>query len=677
MSRRSLSRLSCLVLLVIAFALRVHALESKGLSYDEAATALMARATPAKIITFHWRAAFEHPPIWQLLMHGWSQLVGQSEFALRYLPVLAGVLLLPLLYQLARQSFTIHPLPFTLHHSSLILTTFAPILIYYSQEARMYALVVTVAVAAVLALTSALTAKRPTRWWIATIFLHWFMLGLHYYSILIVIAEGLFCLLWLFNTRAKRRSWRTIVGALAAAITPLALWLALAPGFHDTLRITLADSTPKPDTLKFLSDFWRELSFAAVRWDVPTSVWGYLWLPMIGLGVAAALIHLFQASAASVRGMLPSSLAGRGWGWGGLLPLLALLPIALSALAFPSLATRYLLYVVPFLLLLMAAGISWLGRFHWSLGTLGLLTALVVPALALPHYYGNYQKSEYRAMADYLTTHRAADEAVLLEAPRQHLLAKYYLPAETPVYTAPAIDLPLYWPVNAPPVVPEEMDDVIQDLLREYRGLWLSLTAENEVDPGEFVPKYLTAVAYEVDCTGWLDVRLCHYHSPHATTLDLATRIDVRFGADLTLTNADLVLTDLAEGPMLLATLHWQATAQPQADYRVTLRLVDPATDTVLSQRDSYPIGPLLPPTTWNVGDEKPGYLALPLPTNLPTGTYHVVANLYDPATGATISHVPTAAQTSSAQAATTTAQSTTDPVVLAILTVNDTMSLE
>lgn len=160
------SRLTCLLLTLFAFALRVHALDAKGLSYDEAATALMARATPGEIIAFHWRAAFEHPPVWQLLMHGWSHLVGQSEFALRYLSVLAGTLLIPLLYQLARRLTARHtPLPshhspFAIHNSLLILTTLAPILIYYSQEARMYSLVVTVAVAAILALLRQLDRTR-------------------------------------------------------------------------------------------------------------------------------------------------------------------------------------------------------------------------------------------------------------------------------------------------------------------------------------------------------------------------------------------------------------------------------------------------------------------------------------------------------------------------------------
>ena len=74
------------VLVVIALAglaLRLWALGDKGLAYDEAATALMARATGAEIVQFHWNAAFEHPPLWQLTMRTWSALFGQSEAMLR------------------------------------------------------------------------------------------------------------------------------------------------------------------------------------------------------------------------------------------------------------------------------------------------------------------------------------------------------------------------------------------------------------------------------------------------------------------------------------------------------------------------------------------------------------------------------------------------------------------
>jgi hypothetical protein len=242
-------------------------------------------------------------------------------------------------------------------------------------------------------------------------------------------------------------------------------------------------------------------------------------------------------------------------------------------------------------------------------------------------------------MAAFLDANRQPDEAVMLYAPRQHLLAKYYLPGVAGFATAPEVELPDFWPVNAPPVVPEEMDGVLLDLLAAHPALWLIVTAENEVDRGEFVPKFLTAVAYKTTCWAWLDVDLCRYVSPHFLAERETTTPDARFGDELRLTTATRLHTPAhpLDAGYLFVQLDWLAERKPTRDYRVTLRLVD-NDGAVVAQRDEFPIGALLPPTTWNAGDAKPGYMALPLPADLPPGDYRLLVGVYDPATGAAVS---------------------------------------
>jgi hypothetical protein len=138
----------------------------------------------------------------------------------------------------------------------------------------------------------------------------------------------------------------------------------------------------------------------------------------------------------------------------------------------------------------------------------------------------------------------------------------------------PNIELPAYWPVNASPVVPEEVDGDIQRYLQEHPMLWLSLTAQNEVDPGEFLAKYLTAVAYQVDCERWLDVDLCQYASPAYVEPDLTQPFDgddaVRFDGGLELQGAEIAVLDALPGQEahLLAELAWLAAERPDADIR-------------------------------------------------------------------------------------------------------------
>lgn len=635
-------RITILSITLLACAIRLWGLDAKGLAYDEAATALMARAMPWEIVEFHWQASFEHPPAWQLLMHFWSNLAGQSEWALRFVPALAGVSMIPLMWQVARrgrelltnfdQNAGVAPrLPATTwQHTpglSSLLLAFSPVLVLYSQEARMYTIVGALALA-VLYVAQRLADAPSWRSALKLVLLHWLMLSFHYYSVLLLGVEALYfgLIAWL----TPRRWWQLGL-SLLLALLPLLAWAYFAPGFRITAAIVLRErANAQPGVLAFLDQLWRDLSFGAIRWQPPTAEWGYGLLPLLVLAAGRVVVRRAQwAPRPRLRlGIAPAHL---------LLLLTTLLPILLSLLFFRTLATRYILFVLPALYWLIAVSIAEFRRIHWGLGFFGLAVALAVAGSGLYHYFARYQKSEYQQMATFLTPHLRSSDAILLEAPRQHLLAKYYLPPELNFYTAPAVVLPAYWPISAQPVVPEEMDGQLQKYLRQHRTLWLILTAQDEVDKGEFVTKYLRAVSFQTDCQSWLDVILCQFLSPHFVSPTHQIAPQAHWQDELMLQRTTVALSqEPDEVRYLLVTLHWQASRQPTLDYRVTLRLVDQAGN-VIQQRDDFPIGDLLPPTTWGAGDEKPGYMALPLPAGLKPGVYEINLGLYDPATVALI----------------------------------------
>lgn len=615
-------RLLLASIVVFGLCLRLWALGDKGLAYDEAATALMARATPAEIVAFHWDAAFEHPPFWQLTMRAWSHLLGQSETLLRLLPALAGAMAVLLTWGLV---YTLWPAQPALRLLSAALVAGSPVLVLYSQEARMYTVVVMLALLSLLALADLL--RRPG--WAGFLLLvvaNWLMVGYHYYTLLLVAVEGLFVLLLVLLRREQARHLGGWLGALLLAVLPIALWMLGSPGFRETFAIITAGagSGEGPGAGAFIDSLWRDLSFGAIRWQPATAAWGYLLAPLAVIGLVALV-------AADRRAQVPLP-----WCW--LVVLAVLVPLVVSAVFFRSLAARYILFILPMLYLAVAAGILWLWRRHRVLGGAGLAAAVAVAAMGLFHYFGAYQKSEYRTMAAFLTTHKGSDDAVMLYAPRQHLLARYYMPDLQPYFTAPAVELPPYWPFTAPQVVPEEMDGQLQQILRDHPALWLVITAANEVDPGEFVPKYLTAVAYKEECWVWLDVQLCRFVSPEATALPAPVDQQLLYNGELRLVQSAYTLVEdtLPGRRHLLARLDWLAEKKPSIDYRVTLRLLDGA-GAVVAQRDEFPIGTLLPPTTWNGGDAKPGYMALPLADELPPGAYRLIAAVYNPVDGAPI----------------------------------------
>lgn len=96
-----------------------------------------------------------HPPFFYLLIHFSRQVWGETDFAFRYLSLLAGVLLVPLMYQFGRR----------LHNGRLgmvaaLVTAVNPLQIYYANEARMYTLLVLLAAAASYVLWRALQLQE-------------------------------------------------------------------------------------------------------------------------------------------------------------------------------------------------------------------------------------------------------------------------------------------------------------------------------------------------------------------------------------------------------------------------------------------------------------------------------------------------------------------------------------
>ncbi|MCP4417703.1 MAG: YfhO family protein, partial [Chloroflexi bacterium] len=87
----------------LGFGLRLFSLGQQELPGDEAFSYLFARMPLAEIIPTLLAEGDSHSPLHYLLLHGWMKLVGDSELALRFLSLLPGVLLLPLLAQLGRR----------------------------------------------------------------------------------------------------------------------------------------------------------------------------------------------------------------------------------------------------------------------------------------------------------------------------------------------------------------------------------------------------------------------------------------------------------------------------------------------------------------------------------------------------------------------------------------------
>ena len=159
--------------------------------FDEAFGAYMIKFNFADIARF--TASDVHPPLFYWLLKIWSMLFGNTELALRSMSVLFGGISIVFGYLLANRLFSQK-----VARISLIFMVLSPMLVRYSQEARMYTLIAAITLAATYVLTFAMTTKRRLPWVIYGILV---ALGMwtHYFAAIVWVAH------WIWRADVIRR----------------------------------------------------------------------------------------------------------------------------------------------------------------------------------------------------------------------------------------------------------------------------------------------------------------------------------------------------------------------------------------------------------------------------------------------------------------------------------------
>ena len=200
------SRLLVTLVLLGGSILRLSSLGSESLWFDEAYSVWVARHGVLWQFVQSTQRIF--PPFYYMLLHVWLAL-GSSEFVVRLLSVLLGVLSLLAIYALAARLFNA-----VVGVISAFLLAISPLHIAYSQEARMYILL------AVLGLGSAycmlLILDEGKRWhWLAYVLCTALAMNTHYFALFLVPFQNLFVFYLLWRRRLRPGLWwRWLLGQL-------------------------------------------------------------------------------------------------------------------------------------------------------------------------------------------------------------------------------------------------------------------------------------------------------------------------------------------------------------------------------------------------------------------------------------------------------------------------------
>ena len=185
-----MKKVICLILL--AFLIRLISL-NQSLWLDEAITANAVRRLSAWQLLTQFSLGDFHPPLYYLLMKEWTQFFGYSEIALRLPSVIFSLLTGVVLY-----------LGWGFLPAALFL--FNPLVVYYSQEARMYMLSTFFLTLAFLALK-----KKKTWLYLASLIVSFYTF---YGTVFFIVALALYFLL----KQERKLFWQTVFGLVGALV---------------------------------------------------------------------------------------------------------------------------------------------------------------------------------------------------------------------------------------------------------------------------------------------------------------------------------------------------------------------------------------------------------------------------------------------------------------------------
>lgn len=383
---RSGSLILWAAILLLAGLLRFHDLAKQSLWIDECFSDLMASWPAADMIRNQLNDS--SPPFYYLALGQWSVLFGRSELALRSLSAIMGlgtVLAVLLLGNalLGMRTATI----------AGFLTALSPMLIYYSQEARMYSMVTFLA-----ALASYFWVRswqsRKAGYGAAYIVCMILALYTQLYAYFVIAAHVLSRLFFL-----KRKDLPFLARLTAPPLLVLTPWLIVL-GYQLQRNTTPWIKAPTLQTLK------NTLVYMSIKsWRLPgvsdnsTLVIGAVCLMMglAGFGLVHIVASKRQAVIVALLWILP-----------------CFVPLLLSAIKPMFHAGRYETIVYPAFFLLVAAGLKWITQRRGWLLALILILISALNATVLYRYYTAFRKSNDKEVFAFLMTRIPSEDPIII-----------------------------------------------------------------------------------------------------------------------------------------------------------------------------------------------------------------------------------------------------------------------
>jgi mannosyltransferase len=409
--------LACVVL--VGALLRFTALRRQSLWFDEVDVVVRAQQPLGEVLrTFV--AAGENGPLYNILLALWIRVAGISEIAVRFPSAVAGTFAIPLLYLLGRRLAG--------PHVGLLaagLLAISPYHVWYSQEAKMYTLVVLLALASSYTLVEALQ-RNQRRWWAAYALLTTLMFYTHVATVLVFVAQSLYVVATRRAWRGRERGWLLAAAVLTLPYVPIALWAMRVVGggvstWHADVGLW--------DAVRIFGT-----RLAINRYEMPVQE-------------RAAILFTLLA----VIGVVTMARVDRRAHWWLLATTLTLVPVVglwAVSLRQSVFSDRYGIVALPAFLLLVAAGTVWLvrQRYAWLLGAvvLFLLVSLSWASLRDVNRSHTAQKEDWRSAYAWVAERQQPGDALIVHPNYIITTYTYYSQREPRLQGLPLATIPTF-----------------------------------------------------------------------------------------------------------------------------------------------------------------------------------------------------------------------------------------
>jgi mannosyltransferase len=413
--------IALLGIVLIGLLFRIYHLGTQSIWLDEAFSVALAKMTLPQMVQA--AAPDVHPPLYYFLLHYWIIVFGTSESAVRLLSVLFGVLAIPMIYVVGRQLFNKQ-----VGLVAALILALSSFNIYYSQETRMYSLMVLLALLSMYFFWRFLQQSNLVSS-VGYVLSTGLLVYTHYYGWFVVIAQNIYVvtLLLLSKHRAYRlRDWAVLQAIVVALFVP---WMVVL--VNQILRREAAAALLAPPTTTILIYTFSSYSGAFASY--------YGKAVLLALFLLLSVLSLFAYQ--KVRGAMDwkaplKALESYSWEvrfqdpttvyflvvW---LLAIILIPFVLSHfVSNPIYQAMYTIAASVAFYLLVARGILNINGRYTKLAVVGIIVVLSVANLQA--YYSSITRPQAREAIGLIDANANSGDVVLVSPSYQSWVWNYY-----------------------------------------------------------------------------------------------------------------------------------------------------------------------------------------------------------------------------------------------------------